>query len=88
MYNIIFTKDAEKSIKKLSEEVKRDLKSYIIQLAEYADIISHKKLKGNYYADMYKLRIGNYRVIYSIDKRNMVIIIEFAGHRKNIYKIF
>lgn len=87
MYRIEVTIEAGKSIKKLPVEVKNDIKSKVIWLSENADVIIHKKLKGNYFIDMYKLRIGNYRVVYSMDKRKKVITIELAGHRKNIYKL-
>lgn len=48
----------------------------------FADIVPenlHRDLKG-----LYKLRIGDYRVVYSI--LNNIIRIEAVGHRRNIYR--
>ena len=43
-----------------------------------------KKLKG--YDDLLRMRLGNYRVIYKVEKNKIIIIsILLAGHRKDIY---
>jgi len=44
-----------------------------------------KRLK---HSDFWRLRIGDYRVIYEIDHKNNRIIILFIGHRKDIYDDF
>ena len=43
-----------------------------------------KKLKGKY-RDYYRLRVGDYRVIYSRENDRLIIIIIRIGHRKEIY---
>jgi len=43
-----------------------------------------KKLKGKY-RDYYRLRVGDYRVIYSRENARLIIIIIRIGHRKEIY---
>lgn len=35
--------------------------------------------------NLYKLRVGDYRVVMSIDRGNLVILVVEVGHRKNIY---
>lgn len=85
-FKIEFTNEAVLSIKKLSKDTKTDVKAKILWLAENSDIIIHKKLKGKYYDEMYKLRIGDYRIIYSLNKKDKQIFIELVGHRKSIYK--
>jgi mRNA interferase RelE/StbE len=44
-----------------------------------------KKLKGNY-EDLYRIRIGDYRIIYSIEDKIQVVDIRQIGHRKDIYR--
>jgi mRNA interferase RelE/StbE len=41
-------------------------------------------LKGNF-AGLYRYRVGDYRVIYEIREKELVIIIVKVGHRKDIY---
>ena len=42
-----------------------------------------KKLKGR---DGYRIRIGNYRIIYKIFEKELVIDVITLGHRKDVYK--
>ena len=48
----------------------------------YAGKSLHGKLKG-----FYSLRIGDYRVIYSINENKKSVILYFIDHRKRIYKV-
>ena len=65
---IIITKTAEKSIKRLNEHIKSKIISGIKKLP-FGDI---KKLKG--YENYYRLRIGDYRILYMINDMSLVIV--------------
>ena len=43
-----------------------------------------KKLAG--YADRYRLRVGDYRIIYEVVDRQLIILIVGVGHRREIYR--
>ena len=43
-----------------------------------------KKLTG--YEDRYRLRVGNYRVIYDVTDKELVILVVGVGHRREIYR--
>ncbi|MBF0479305.1 MAG: type II toxin-antitoxin system RelE/ParE family toxin [Candidatus Omnitrophica bacterium] len=43
-----------------------------------------QKLRG--YAARYRVRQGNYRIVYEIDERNKSVRVLLAGHRKDIYR--
>jgi mRNA interferase RelE/StbE len=43
-----------------------------------------KKLIG--YQDRYRLRVGDYRIIYDIVDREFIILVVGAGHRREIYR--
>jgi len=45
-----------------------------------------ERMRG--YPDKYKIRLGDYRVGISIDKKNNLIICQRIAHRKDIYRIF
>lgn len=85
-YRVEFTQSAANSISKLSDSVKLKVKSKITWLSENADFIIHKRLKGKYFENVYKLRTGDYRILYTLNKKTKLIIIELTGHRKEIYK--
>ena len=44
-----------------------------------------KKMAG--YADRYRLRVGDYRVIYEIDGEELIILIVVVGHRREAYRM-
>jgi mRNA interferase RelE/StbE len=54
-------------------------------LAENPRPAGVKKLKGNN-EDLYRIRSGDYRVVYSIEDEIRVVDIRKIGHRKDIYR--
>lgn len=80
MYQIIIQKRAKKFIDKLPKNEKRRIVAAIEQLPNGEDI---KKLKG--YSDLLRLRVGEYRIIYTIDNGECVILVIDAGNRGQIY---
>ncbi len=78
MPNIIYTKKARKSIKSLDIRVKDRVKDGIEKIP-LGDI---KKLQG--YSNLYRLRIGDYRVIYQME--HDTIIIDAVLPRGEAYK--
>ncbi len=85
IYTVRFTPTAAKSIKRLPKEVQSRVKLKLNWLKENADIIKHIPLKGPF-KGFYKLRMGNYRIIYEIDYEEFLIVVHFVGHRKEIYQ--
>ncbi len=80
-YKIIIEKRAEKFIKKQPyNQQKRILKS-INLLPDSGDI---KKLKGK--QDFFRLRVGDYRIIYTVQNDILTVIITNADNRGQIYK--
>lgn len=83
-YKLIYHKAAVKFIAKMDKtsqvRITAGLKGLLSSPPE-GDI---KKLKG--YTDLYRLRIGSYRVIFSINHQKQIIYIEAVGNRGDIYK--
>jgi len=44
-----------------------------------------QKLSGNF-AGFYKLRVGDYRVIYEIIQEKQIIVVHLIGHRRDVYE--
>lgn len=81
MYQIILKKKAKKFIDKLPVNEKRRVVAAIERLPNGEDI---KKLKG--YDDLLRLRVGDYRIIYTIDNGKLVIYVIDIDNRGDIYK--
>ncbi len=83
-YEIFITPYARRQFKKLSVKVGRDIRHALDILAEnpFANSNDVKKLKGR---DGYRLRVGNYRIIYELENDKLIIHVLEVGHRKDVY---
>jgi len=50
----------------------------------FTELLQIKKLKGA--DDLYRIRLGNYRVVYEIRKTILLIVVIKIGHRKEVYR--
>ncbi len=82
MYEIFFTKESKKFLKKLNKEDK----TRIISALERCRIRPHAYVKKLVSSPYFRLRIGNYRAILDINKGKLLIMVIEVGHRRNIYK--
>lgn len=80
MYNIILKKKAKKFIDKLPKNERFRLAKAISQLPNGEDI---KKLKG--YNDLMRLRVGDYRIIYTVEHDKLIVYVIDIGNRGEIY---
>ncbi len=75
---------AERQLKKLPREVQQRLRGRIDELADQPRPLGCRKLVG--YQDVYRIRVGLYRVIYSVDDEKVIVIILKLGHRRGVYR--
>ncbi|MBS1268165.1 MAG: hypothetical protein MAG458_00887 [Nitrosopumilus sp.] len=81
-YSVKITPNALRQLKKLSKTDSIQIISKIESILD--DPLSHLiPLKGG---NMHRLRVGNYRVIMSVNRGLLLILVLEVGHRKNIYK--
>lgn len=83
-FRIEISASAEKALKKIP---KKDL-GRIIEVIQHLAISPYppgsRKLSGE--EDTYRVRQGNYRIIYQIEDQRLLILVLKIGHRKDIYK--
>ena len=82
-YTIVIKKSAEKFIVKLPRPEKESILKAIYKLPEGNDI---RELKGKNNKGLYRLRVGDYRIIYTIDNGKLIVYVVDAGNRGDIYK--
>jgi mRNA interferase RelE/StbE len=82
-YNIFFTREAKRNVEKVDPSIKR-----VIQKAIESLSVSPAKGKPLAYdlSGLHSLRTSDYRIIYRLKERKLIIIIIAVGHRKEIYK--
>ena len=83
-YRIEVTATAERQLKKIRREDKVRILRAISLLAREPRPSGCKKMSG--YDDIYRIRIGNYRVIYEIDGKQIIVVILKIGHRREAYR--
>ncbi|MBI3534692.1 MAG: type II toxin-antitoxin system RelE/ParE family toxin [Deltaproteobacteria bacterium] len=84
MWHIVYKKSVKKDLKRISKDI-----LYIIQRAIEEKLVSdpirfgiplRRNLKG-----LMKLRVGDYRIIYSIDRKTIIVYVIKIGHRRDVY---
>jgi mRNA interferase RelE/StbE len=82
MYELIYSPGALKTLEKLENNVQERIISALERLRIRPESCDIKRLVG---MPGYRLRVGDYRIIFDIDKNELKILILKIGHRKNIY---
>jgi mRNA interferase RelE/StbE len=83
-YVVTFAASAKKELRDLPTDAIRRLLPRIRELAENPRPVGCKKLQG--YKDRWRIRVGDYRVVYAIDDRASVVDITRIAHRKEVYE--
>ena len=84
-YRIEVTPRARKDLRTLSMRVRQIMADQIDALKNDPRPQGCKKLKGR--EDFYRIRVGDYRVVYQIEDKVLLILIVRIGDRKEIYEI-
>ncbi len=83
-YKIKFKKSAEKELQKIPKNTLLKITNVIQQLASNPRPQGVKKLKT--FANNYRIRVGKYRVLYTIEDDFLIIEIIRVRHRKDAYR--
>lgn len=79
----IFSRDFDADVFKLPTDVQARIEARIDRLAMTIDRFSHTRLKG---MESYRLRVGDYRVIYEFDISKGQLYLLSVGHRREVYR--
>lgn len=83
-FTLLIHPKAKKFLDKLDANLKDRIRKKASELREFPE----KRGKPLKYSNFWGLRIGDYRVIYEINKPDKKVVILFVGHRKNVYDEF
>lgn len=86
MYKVEFAKKAVKILQKLDPTISRAIVSWIKKNLEGCDNPRQygKALKGTL-SSCWRYRVGDYRIIASIEDKKLIIVVITVGHRKEVY---
>ncbi|MGF1514952.1 MAG: type II toxin-antitoxin system RelE/ParE family toxin [Elainellaceae cyanobacterium] len=83
-YRIEFAKKAAKAFKTLPVQEQRRMRPKIDALAETPRPTGAVKLSGE--ESLYRIRVGNYRIIYAVEDKELLILVVTLGHRGGVYR--
>ena len=83
VYQVEFTPAAHRQFRKLTPESQRRLVPAIDALAETPRPAGAKKLTGE---ELWRIRVGDYRVIYALNDGHLTVLVVRVGHRREIYE--
>lgn len=86
-WKIEYLKSIQKEVRKIDRGIQKKIREYlenkVANLDDPRDI--GKPLKGNL-GELWRYRIGDYRVICEIQNKTITVLVIHIGHRKNVYK--
>jgi mRNA interferase RelE/StbE len=83
-YQVFVKPAAQRQLKKLTLAVQKDLIALIESLSDEPRPSGCKKLKQR--QNQYRVRLGDYRIIYSIEDMSLIVRVIKVGHRRDIYE--
>jgi len=82
-YTIVILRRAQKELTELLSEVYTRVRDAIRKLGEDPRPPGYIKLSGR---EGFRIRVGNYRVIYEIDSAQHTLNVMHIGHRRDVYR--
>jgi mRNA interferase RelE/StbE len=82
-YQVVLQRSAEKELDALEAPVHKRIAARLLALEENPRPAGVKKLQGQ---ESYRLRVGDYRVLYTIDDKSKKVFIMAVGHRREVYR--
>ena len=83
-YSILLAPAAERQLKALADATQKRIITRLKALQHNPRPQGVKKLAGE--DDLYRIREGNYRIIYTIQDKELIVLVVKIGDRKDVYR--
>ena len=83
-YRLVISDDADKQLQKLDKPVRRRMMLALAKLEDDPRPDGVKKLKGS--ADRWRIRVGDWRIVYRIEDGELLVLVIAVGHRGKVYR--
>ena len=83
-YDLVFSPAAARNFRRLSPAAQVRLAPTIDQLADVPRPRGTVKLKGKH--ELYRICVGDYRIIYEVRDAALVVVVITVGHRREVYR--
>ena len=82
-YSVILPRTVQKALDRLPEDVAKRVLDRLVELEDEPRPADVKKLTGR---PAWRIRVGDYRVIYEIHDRDLRVVVVTVGHRREVYR--
>ena len=83
-YTVSFNAHAGRAFRKLPKNIQERLKPAIDGLEDNPHPFGSEKLSGP--EDTYRIRVGDYRILYELHDKILVVLVVEVGHRREVYR--
>ncbi len=83
-YTLVVSSRARRGLGAISHRMLKRLDEAILALAEHPRPAGCVKLKGS--RDGYRIRVGDYRILYDVDDQGLVVTVADVAHRREVYR--
>lgn len=85
-HSIRLVKSAAKELKKTPKNIRVKIIEglQLIATNPHSSLLQIKKLKGA--ENLYRFRVGDYRILYHVKKQELTVLVIKIGHRKDVYR--
>jgi mRNA interferase RelE/StbE len=83
-YAVFFRPSADRALRKLPKEIQRRIVIAVNDLQDDPRPSSTIKMQGA--DDLWRIRVGDYRLVYTIKDRDLLVLVLRIGHRRDVYR--
>ena len=85
-YEVEFRPEADEDLSRLPTDERARILERIRWLSTHSEQVALEPLKGKQWRGVFKLRAGDYRILYTVDSRRRLLTVHIVGHRRDIYR--
>jgi mRNA interferase RelE/StbE len=85
-FRVGLTASAQRDLSDLPSTVRIRILARIRWLSEHIAVIPHQAMHGEEWHGSFRIRVGDYRDIYSLDRATEVLTVLKVGHRRDVYR--
>jgi len=84
VYAVFLKPAALRELRKLPEDIRRRVAARINALVGDPRPAGVERLQGG--ADLYRVRVGDYRIVYQAESKALVVLVVRIGYRRDVYR--
>ena len=85
-FQVVLMPEAQADILRLAPDVQTRVLDKLEWIGQNAELLRHQPLQGAEWSGCFRYRVGDYRILYQMDRPAERLIILKVGHRREVYR--